>query len=138
MLKKGVNQKEIAENVGLFPSSILREVTTYATKKGNYNNRQIQMLANENTPYSSNNMSTPGWINGIALKMLVKELRSFKQIIGWQKKEKGIRLSRKTICQRIRRDKQEGGGSQQELLAQVEETGTMALRIKYGHARKSE
>ncbi|MDO5036430.1 MAG: IS30 family transposase [Porphyromonas sp.] len=108
-LKKGVKQKEIAELIGVSPSTISREVKRNATKRGRYNHEYAQMLAKENIACSAKNKSTPGWIKKVALKMLMEEQWSPKQIVGWLKKEKSIHLSHETIYKWIRKDKEEGG-----------------------------
>lgn len=108
-LKKGVKQKEIAELIGVSPSTISREKKRNATKRGCYNHKYAQMLAMENIAYSAKNKSTSKRVKRLALSKLVEEQWSPKQIVGWLKKEKGIQLSHETIYKWIRKDKQEGG-----------------------------
>ena len=108
-LKKGVKQKEIAELIGVSPSTISRERKRNATKRGCYNHKYAQMLAMENIAYSVKNKSTSKHVKRLALSKLVEEQWSPKQIVGWLKKEKDIQLSHETIYKWIRKDKQEGG-----------------------------
>lgn len=106
---KGLKQKEIAELIGVSPSTISRELKRSATKRGKYNHNYAQMLANENVACSARNKSTPSWIKGLAIKKLVEEQWSPKQIVGWMKREKAISLSHETIYKWIRKDKRDGG-----------------------------
>ena len=46
-LKKGLLKKEIAELVGVSPSTITREIKRNANKSGRYTQMHAQMLANE-------------------------------------------------------------------------------------------
>lgn len=109
-LRKVLKQKEIAELIGVSPSTISRERRRNATKRGCYNHEHAQMLAQENSACSAKNKSTSGWIKGIVLKMLLEEQWSPQQIVGWLKKEKDICLSHEAIYKWIRKEKREGGG----------------------------
>ncbi|TFH94222.1 IS30 family transposase [Porphyromonas levii] len=108
-LKRGVKQKEIADLIGVSPSTISREKKRHATKRGCYNHQYAQMIAEENIACSARNKATPSWIKGLALRKLVEEQWSPKQISGWLKEEKNITLSHETIYKWIRKDKKEWG-----------------------------
>ncbi|WP_298631342.1 IS30 family transposase [uncultured Porphyromonas sp.] len=107
-LKKGLLKKEIAELVGVSPSTITREIKRNANKCGRYTQMHAQMLANEDKERVKRNKK----IGKGVWKKVIEKLRedwSPQQISGWLKKEEEINISHETIYAYIRKDKAEGG-----------------------------
>ena len=107
-LKKGLLKKEIAELVGVSPSTITREIKRNANKSGRYTQMHAQMLANEDKERVKRKKKRGKGV----WKKVIEKLRedwSPQQISGWLKKEEEINISHETIYAYIRKDKAEGG-----------------------------
>lgn len=88
-LKKGLLKKEIAELVGVSPSTITREIKRNANKSGRYTQMHAQMLANEDKERVKRNKK----IGKGVWKKVIEKLRedwSPQQISGWLKRRRRL------------------------------------------------
>lgn len=107
LLKEGLTQKAIAENIGCHPSTITRELKNNRGKRG-YRPKQAHCLSVERRRTAKKRIKlTPKVQESIG--KLIKQDLSPEQVAGYIKKQLNIELHHETIYQFIYQDKAEGG-----------------------------
>ena len=105
--KAGKNQKEIAELLGVSPSTICRELKRNTGQKG-YRPKQAQIKTDKRRKEAAKALKmTPALILLIEAGILMDW--SPEQISGWLKNNQGISISHERIYQHIWTDKRHGG-----------------------------
>ena len=105
--KRGLSQREIAQEIGVSQSTISRELTRNRGERS-YRFKQAHQLAltRRRSTYGPTKM-TPGAVSLIESKIRINW--SPEQISGWLLAEKHIRISHETIYLHIWSDKRTGG-----------------------------
>jgi len=113
LLKEGLSQKAIANNLKRHPSSISRELRRNKGLKG-YRHQQANRLAVERRSTAKKHIKltheVQGWI-----RTLIKQDLSPEQVVDYLKKHRDIQLHHETVYQFIYRDKADGGELHQHL-----------------------
>ncbi len=104
LLQSKTSRKEIARIVGCSESTISRELKRNCGKFGRYTWQLAQEKAKERSERISLNGRTPDWVLKKALRLLIEEQWSPRQISGYLKKTEGISISHERIYQAIRAD----------------------------------
>jgi IS30 family transposase len=105
--KAGKNQKEIAELLGVSPSTLCRELKRNKGQKG-YRPKQAQIKTDKRRKQAAKALKmTAALILLIEAKIVMDW--SPEQISGWLKNEQGIAISHERIYQHIWTDKLHGG-----------------------------
>ena len=105
--KRGISHNSIAKQLDVSQSTISREISRNAGKRG-YRIKQAQLTSNNRRLSASKAIKmTTSLIRIIDLK--IKEKWSPEQISGWLRENQKIEISYETIYQHIRNDKRRGG-----------------------------
>jgi IS30 family transposase len=107
--KRGIEQKEIAIEIGTSESTISRELKRNATKRGKYNADTAQILAEERKERFGVQRKFTKAVEQRIRDYLVQEQWSPEQIVGYCQKQKIEMVSVERIYQFIRQDKVKGG-----------------------------
>ena len=102
-IQEGKSQKAIARQNNIHPSTVSREVRRNSTKRGEYQWQHAQKLSDERRERLPGNHAVRPDVMQEALRLLVSEDWSPKQISGWLS-HKGMTVSHETIYRRIRAD----------------------------------
>ncbi len=102
-IQEGKSQKAIARQNNIHPSTVSREVRRNSTKHGVYQWQHAQKLADERRERLPGKHAVRPEVMREALRLLVSEDWSPKQISGWLSL-KGMDISHETIYRRIRSD----------------------------------
>lgn len=102
-IQEGKSQKAIARQNNIHPSTVSREVRRNSTKHGVYQWQYAQKLADERRERLPGKHVVRPEVMREALRLLVSEDWSPKQISGWLSL-KGMDISHETIYRRIRSD----------------------------------
>ena len=102
-LQEGKSKTAIARQIDCAPSTVYREVKRNSNKRGYYVWKDAQELAMVRRERSVSNHKIPCHILKRALKLLVEEDWSPRQISGYLKRE-GVNISHERIYQSIRSD----------------------------------
>lgn len=94
--RKAKTQKEIAAEMGISPSTVCREYKRNATRKGGYNDRSAQLLAESRRKHGTPHNKTPRLLLWRIEQWIKDEQWSPAQIVGVLAKE-GISISRQTM-----------------------------------------
>ncbi len=108
LLQKGTRRKDIAKAIKVSPSTISRELIRNSGTRGEYNWETAQRNAVRKKRGKPGNHSKDKSVKDEAIRLLVRERWSPKQISGTLAKE-GKKISHETIYRLIRKDKAEGG-----------------------------
>lgn len=100
---KGKSQKALLGQNNIHPSTVSREVRRNSTKRGEYQWQHAQKLSDERRERLPGNHAVRPDVMQEALRLLVSEDWSPKQISGWLS-HKGMTVSHETIYRRIRAD----------------------------------
>ncbi len=102
-LQDGIARKIICERVGISQSTLCRELKRNSGKHGRYTWQLAHTKAMERRERTCSNGRTPAWLVDKALKYLVEEQWSPKQISGYMRIQ-GLHISHERIYQAIRDD----------------------------------
>lgn len=107
--KRGVNQSDISQEIGVHKSTISRELKRNATKTGKYNAETAGIYARERKERFSFTRKFTKEVEQRIRDYLVQEQWSPEQIVGWCKMNHTGMVSVERIYQFIRHDKTNGG-----------------------------
>lgn len=113
LLKEGLSQKAIADNIECHPSTISRELKRNKGQKG-YRNKQAQRLAMQRRQTAHKAIKLTPYIKDWLIKLIEQDL-SPQQAVDYLKSQKDISLHHETVYQFIYRDKAKGGQLHQHL-----------------------
>ena len=102
-LKEGKTQKEIAQQIGVSPSTISRELKRNSNKRGKYCYALADEMAHERREHLPGNRRIPSSLIKKSMDLIKKEEWSPKQISGYMKLQ-GKQISCEKIYQLIRSD----------------------------------
>jgi IS30 family transposase len=108
MLRNGMKRKEIAEAIGVSPSTITRELQRNSGSRGKYNWERAQANATYHKHRSPGNRAIKPEVKEMAMEKLTNDQWSPRQISGRFALD-GISISHETIYRMIRKDKANGG-----------------------------
>jgi len=111
LLKMGINQSQIAKNIGVHKSTISRELRRNKGLRG-YRPKQAHQKALERRDKAKQRISKTEWE---LIDQKIKKDWSPEQITNKFRSLYGIRISHEWIYQHIREDKQQGGELYQHL-----------------------
>lgn len=102
-LQEGKSQKAIAQQIGVHPSTVSREIRRNRNRFGRYWWRRAEEDSRIRRERGPGNRAVKAWVMKEALGLLKKEDWSPRQICGYLAL-RGIRISHETIYARIRAD----------------------------------
>jgi len=117
--KSEVKISLIAKHLGLSQSSLYRELTRNAQKRGGYSARYAQMLYEERLERFKRDRKFTKEIASLVKKYIEHEQWSPKQIVGYCNKNNISMVSHERIYQYIREDKRRGGNLYKHLRHQL-------------------
>lgn len=108
LLQKGMKKKDIANAIGVHPSTVTREIQRNSGTRGKYNWQTAHSNAVYHKHRTPGNRAVRHELAVEATRLLVAHKWSPEQISGYLRKE-GKLISHETIYTLIRKDKREGG-----------------------------
>lgn len=111
--KEGFTQKAIAENLGVHPATISRELRRNRGKRG-YRPEQAHRLCKQRQSNAAKAIKMTEEVQGWITQLIEKDL-SPQQVVLYLEQEKGIRLHHETVYQFVYDDKKQGGALHQHL-----------------------
>ena len=103
-LQDGIARKIICERVGISQSTLCRELKRNSGRYGRYTWQLAHQKAMDRRERVCTNRRTPPWILNRALRLLLEEDWSPRQISGYLRRQEGIFISHERIYQEIRAD----------------------------------
>jgi transposase, IS30 family len=126
LLKEGLNQKQIAENIGRTPSTVSRELNRNKGLRG-YRPKQAQELSDHRRKHAHKREKLSNqvveWI-----EQLIRQDLSPQQTVDYLAIHKGVELHHETVYQWIYADKAKGGDLYSHL-----RIASKPYRKRYGH-----
>lgn len=107
LLKEGLSQKAIAENIKCHPSTISRELKTNRGKRG-YRPKQAHSMSMKRRQTAKKQIKLTSKVQE-SIGLLIEQDLSPEQAAGYIKKHLNIQLHHETIYQFIYNDKEQGG-----------------------------
>tara|TARA_B100000700_G_scaffold262501_1_gene299080 strand:+ start:298 stop:1266 length:969 start_codon:yes stop_codon:yes gene_type:complete len=126
LLKEGLNQKQIAENLERSPSTISRELRRNKGLRG-YRPKQAQSISEHRRIHAYKHFKLTADVIEWFEKLIRQDL-SPQQVVDYLKMHKGIDLHHETVYQWIYADKAEGGDLYTHL-----RIASKPYRKRYGH-----
>jgi len=108
-LKCGKTNTFIAKAIGIYKSSIGREIKRNSTKKGKYNPKFAQEMCSERKERFNRKRKFTDEVKTFAVDKIATEQWSPKQIIGYCKNNSIPMVSHERLYQHVRFDKENGG-----------------------------
>ena len=108
LLQQGMKKKDIANAIGVHPSTVTREIQRNSGTRGKYNWQTAHSNAVYHKHRTPGNRAVRHELAVEATRLLVAHKWSPEQISGYLRKE-GKLISHETIYTLIRKDKREGG-----------------------------
>ena len=132
--RRGISQKEIADELGVHKSTISREIKRNSTKTGKYNADTADMYASERKERFAHNRKFTPFVKATIDKYIREEQWSPEQIVGYCQQHNIEMVSVERIYQYIREDKADGGDLYKHLRHKLKHrkrpVGNSKVRIK--------